>query len=52
MPFVLFLENTRKVSRNLGCRKKSNHDEPSNLVDVLIPEVIQVPSYKLPMRAE
>ncbi|XP_031130222.1 uncharacterized protein LOC116031982 [Ipomoea triloba] len=34
-------ENTRKVSRNLGCRKRSNHDEPSNLVDVLIPEVIQ-----------
>lgn len=33
-------ENTRKVSRNLGCKNK-NDVMPGNQVDVLIPEVIQ-----------
>jgi hypothetical protein len=36
-------ENTRAVSRNLGC-KSSRHDDNTNAnqVDVLIPEVIEV----------
>ncbi|WJZ85005.1 hypothetical protein VitviT2T_004575 [Vitis vinifera] len=33
-------ENTRKVSRNLGCKNK-NDVMPGNQVDVLIPEIIQ-----------
>ncbi|GLT85126.1 hypothetical protein SLE2022_033260 [Rubroshorea leprosula] len=34
-------ENTRKVSRNLGCKKCPRDNMSSNQVDVLIPEVIQ-----------
>ncbi|KAJ4826162.1 hypothetical protein Tsubulata_042426 [Turnera subulata] len=34
-------ENTRTVAQNLGCKNKHKNDGPSNLVDVLIPEVIQ-----------
>ncbi|GKV37793.1 hypothetical protein SLEP1_g45778 [Rubroshorea leprosula] len=35
-------ENTRTVSRNLGCKKLHEDNKSSNQVDVLIPEVIQV----------
>ncbi|XP_020578363.1 uncharacterized protein LOC110023342 [Phalaenopsis equestris] len=34
-------ENTRKVSRNLGCKKGSDGTNHTNSVNVLIPEVIQ-----------
>ncbi|GKV37791.1 hypothetical protein SLEP1_g45778 [Rubroshorea leprosula] len=34
-------ENTRTVSRNLGCKKLHEDNKSSNQVDVLIPEVIQ-----------
>ncbi|KAL7001850.1 hypothetical protein U1Q18_002998 [Sarracenia purpurea var. burkii] len=34
-------ENTRTVSRNLGCKNKCNDKTAANSVDVLIPEVIQ-----------
>ncbi|KAF9681394.1 hypothetical protein SADUNF_Sadunf06G0221200 [Salix dunnii] len=34
-------ENTRTVSKNLGCANKYDSDKPINKVDVLIPEVIQ-----------
>ncbi|OWM77249.1 uncharacterized protein LOC116187586 [Punica granatum] len=34
-------ENTRKVSKNLGCKNKDNNGASSHRVDVLIPEVIQ-----------
>ncbi|CAK7354316.1 unnamed protein product [Dovyalis caffra] len=34
-------QNTRTVSKNLGCTNKSDSDKPINQVDVLIPEVIQ-----------
>ncbi|XP_061951517.1 uncharacterized protein LOC133674435 isoform X2 [Populus nigra] len=34
-------ENTRTVSRNLGCTSKYDSNKPINQVDVLIPEVIQ-----------
>lgn len=41
MLLLVSVENTRKVSRNLGC--KSNCDDNNiNRVDVLIPEVIMV----------
>ncbi|KAK3007535.1 hypothetical protein RJ639_013500 [Escallonia herrerae] len=36
-------ENTRTVSRNLGCRNRRNDNMPC--VDVLIPEVIQIGSF-------
>lgn len=35
-------ENTRSVSKNLGCTNKYDSDKSINQVDVLIPEVIQV----------
>ncbi|GFS42000.1 ABC1 family protein [Actinidia rufa] len=35
-------ENTRTVSRNLGCKNTCKDKTPDNCVDVLIPEVIQV----------
>ncbi|XP_057477288.1 uncharacterized protein LOC130764990 [Actinidia eriantha] len=34
-------ENTRTVSRNLGCKNTCKDKTPDNCVDVLIPEVIQ-----------
>uniref|UniRef100_A0A2P2K6L6 Ubiquinone biosynthesis protein coq-8 n=3 Tax=Rhizophora mucronata TaxID=61149 RepID=A0A2P2K6L6_RHIMU len=34
-------ENTRTVSRNLGCNNQHCNDTPGKQVDVLIPEVIQ-----------
>ncbi|KAK6912370.1 ABC1 atypical kinase-like domain [Dillenia turbinata] len=34
-------ENTRTVSRNLGCHNKYDVPKPNNHVDVVIPEVIQ-----------
>ncbi|XP_022731231.1 uncharacterized protein LOC111285862 [Durio zibethinus] len=34
-------ENTRTVSRNLGCKKSLDENKSSNRVNVLIPEVIQ-----------
>ncbi|KAL6207718.1 hypothetical protein ACLB2K_018672 [Fragaria x ananassa] len=34
-------ENTRTVSKNLGCRSKHDDNPSANQVDVLIPEVIQ-----------
>ncbi|XP_052170060.1 uncharacterized protein LOC127786603 [Diospyros lotus] len=34
-------ENTRTVSRNLGCRNRGIDKDCANFVDVLIPEVIQ-----------
>ncbi|KAL5785811.1 hypothetical protein ACOSQ2_008203 [Xanthoceras sorbifolium] len=34
-------ENTRTVSRNLGCQNKGEDNKPAHEVDVLIPEVIQ-----------
>ncbi|EOY29153.1 ABC1 family protein [Theobroma cacao] len=34
-------ENTRTVSRNLGCKKLHDENKSSNQVNVLIPEVIQ-----------
>ncbi|KAJ6434716.1 hypothetical protein OIU84_000035 [Salix udensis] len=34
-------ENTRTVSKNLGCTNKYDSNKPINQVDVLIPEVIQ-----------
>ncbi|XP_024031657.1 uncharacterized protein LOC21402807 [Morus notabilis] len=34
-------ENTRTVSKNLGCKNKSDENVGTNQVDVLIPEVIQ-----------
>ncbi|KAK8954633.1 hypothetical protein KSP39_PZI002500 [Platanthera zijinensis] len=34
-------ENTRKVSRNLGCKNDNDGSNHSNSIDVLIPEVIQ-----------
>ncbi|XVE71386.1 hypothetical protein DITRI_Ditri10aG0146500 [Diplodiscus trichospermus] len=34
-------ENTRTVSRNLGCKKSHDENRPSNHVNVLIPEVVQ-----------
>lgn len=44
MLLLISVENTRKVSRNLGC--KSNREDISiNHVDVLIPEVIMVFSF-------
>lgn len=40
----VFVENTRIVAANLGCRKNNENDNSrlANSVDVLIPEVIQV----------
>lgn len=40
--FFSSVENTRVVSRNLGCKQRQDEYESSNKVDVLIPEVIQV----------
>ncbi|XP_024446499.1 uncharacterized protein LOC18107583 isoform X2 [Populus trichocarpa] len=37
-------ENTRTVSKNLGCTSKYDSNKPINQVDVLIPEVIQASS--------
>ncbi|KAJ6925094.1 ABC1 family protein [Populus alba x Populus x berolinensis] len=37
----VFIENTRTVSKNLGCTNKYDSDKSINQVDVLIPEVIQ-----------
>lgn len=34
-------ENTRTVSRNLGCKKTGDVDMPANGVNVLIPDIIQ-----------
>ncbi|XAR69621.1 Cadmium-transporting ATPase [Bertholletia excelsa] len=34
-------ENTRRVSKNLGCKRERNERFSANHVDVLIPEVIQ-----------
>ena len=42
-----FVENMRKVSRNLGCHDKNEGDVPANHVDVLIPEVIQVAHFQI-----
>lgn len=39
----MIVENTRKVSRNLGCKSDGLDRRPEN-VEVLIPEVIQVSS--------
>lgn len=39
----MIAENTRKVSRNLGCKSDGLDRRPEN-VEVLIPEVIQVSS--------
>lgn len=36
------VENTRTVSRNLGCKDTDEIDMPAYRVDVLIPEIIQV----------
>ncbi|XP_044472081.1 uncharacterized protein LOC123200774 isoform X1 [Mangifera indica] len=41
LDFNLEAENTRVVSRNLGCIKRFEDDNLANKVDVLIPEVIQ-----------
>lgn len=48
-PFVVlnliafvFVENTRTVAANLGCKKSPGESYSSNRVNVLIPEVIQV----------
>ena len=38
----MVVDNTRKVASNLGCNKTNNNNTGTNLVDVLIPEVIQV----------
>lgn len=39
---MYFVENTRTVSKNLGCKTKYDDHVNANQVDVLIPEVIQV----------
>lgn len=42
--YLLFVsvENTRTVSKNLGCKTKCDDNTRADRVDVLIPEVIQV----------
>lgn len=42
--FFVTVENTRTVSKNLGCKTKDDDNMNANRVDVLIPEVIQVVS--------
>lgn len=37
-----YVENTRTVSRNLGCKKTNDEVRSENRVDVLIPDIIQV----------
>lgn len=39
---LVCVENTRTVSRNLGCKMSHDENKSSNHVNVLIPEVIQV----------
>lgn len=41
LDFNLEAENTRTVSRNLGCKKTGDVDMPANRVNVLIPDIIQ-----------
>ncbi|XP_031281106.1 uncharacterized protein LOC116139565 isoform X2 [Pistacia vera] len=41
LDFNLEAENTRTVSRNLGCKNRGEDSRPANKVDVLVPEVIQ-----------
>ncbi|XVF48143.1 hypothetical protein PTKIN_Ptkin03bG0167200 [Pterospermum kingtungense] len=41
LDFNIEAENTRSVSRNLGCKKSLDENESPNHVNVLIPEVIQ-----------
>ncbi|GAB4854107.1 hypothetical protein Ancab_022690 [Ancistrocladus abbreviatus] len=41
LDFNIEAENTRRVSRNLGCNDKNKDNTHANHVDVLIPEVIQ-----------
>ncbi|XP_057524028.1 uncharacterized protein LOC130803845 isoform X2 [Amaranthus tricolor] len=41
LDFNIEAENTQKVARNLGCDKSNSYTRGTNLVDVLIPEVIQ-----------
>ncbi|XP_010541526.1 PREDICTED: uncharacterized protein LOC104814963 isoform X2 [Tarenaya hassleriana] len=41
LDFNIEAENTRTVSKNLGCRKTIDEVRSGNQVDVLIPEVIQ-----------
>lgn len=40
--FFVSVENTRTVSKNLGCKTKDDGNVNTNRVDVLIPDVIQV----------
>lgn len=42
--YMLFVsvENTRTVSKNLGCKTVDDYNMNANRVDVLIPDVIQV----------
>ncbi|XP_059662977.1 uncharacterized protein LOC132308779 [Cornus florida] len=41
LDFIHEAENTRTVSRNLGCKNRGEDNTIANHVDVLIPEVIQ-----------
>ncbi|GAB2276038.1 hypothetical protein Dimus_010780 [Dionaea muscipula] len=41
LDFNIEAENTRTVSRNLGCNNKNDDESRVNQVDVLIPEVVQ-----------
>ncbi|POO03895.1 Lipopolysaccharide core heptose(II) kinase [Trema orientale] len=41
LDFIHEAENTRTVSKNLGCKTKCDNHMNANRVDVLIPEVIQ-----------
>lgn len=39
---LVFVENTRTVSRNIGCKNLVDENKSSNSINVLIPKVIQV----------
>lgn len=39
---LVFVENVRTMSRNFGCKELPDKNKPSNNINVLIPEVIQV----------
>ncbi|CAH2044376.1 unnamed protein product [Thlaspi arvense] len=41
LDFNIEAENTRTVSRNLGCKKTNDEVKSDNRVDVLIPDIIQ-----------
>uniref|UniRef100_M4CZZ7 ABC1 atypical kinase-like domain-containing protein n=1 Tax=Brassica campestris TaxID=3711 RepID=M4CZZ7_BRACM len=47
LDFNIEAENTRTVSRNLGCKKTNDQVRSDNRVDVLIPDIIQIISADL-----